>query len=205
MNVLHGFYHINIPLVNVSILLFSLRTTPPLIKVTSCRTPTLSQKMSIQRCHSKKKRSTKMFGSCNFPWHIWKESAQKFIHNPPVLYYLQPGEIKDKCLEWRHVFLFSGLRIESQFDLWENVRTAFQRHLGMRTSSNLGTSRSHLNSVDTQRWWEFCWSKVLFAPWPQPNHALWEACLFSWRFSFGVQLQFYFHCHLKCVILWESF
>lgn len=104
------------------------------------------------------------------------------------------------------MFFFSvvwGLSLN--LTLKKNIRTAFQRLLCMPTSSNLGTLRSHLHSVDAQSWWEFSWSKVLSAPWPQPNCTLWAACIFSWRFCLGVQLQFYFHCHLKSVILWESF
>ena len=81
-----------------------------------------------------------MFGSCNFLWHILKEPVQKFIYNSPIFCHLQPREIKEQCLEWRRVFLFSGLRIVS-----------------------------------------------------------------IWRFCLWVQLQFCFHCHLKSVILWESF
>lgn len=104
------------------------------------------------------------------------------------------------------MFFFSEVwGLSLNLTLEKNVRTAFQRHLGMPTSSNLGILRSHLNSVDAQSWWEFSWSKVLSAPWPQPNCTLWAACIFSWRFCLGVQLQFYFHCHLKSVILWESF
>lgn len=65
-----------------------------------------------------------MFGNCNFLWHILKEPVQKFIHNSPIFCHLQPHEIKEQCFEWRHVFLFSGLRIESQFDPQEEYQNS---------------------------------------------------------------------------------
>ena len=81
-----------------------------------------------------------MFGSCNFLWHVLKEPVQKFIHNSPIFCHLQPREIKEQCLERRHVFLYSGLRIESQFDPrkeCENSDSETSRYANLQKFGNL--------------------------------------------------------------------
>lgn len=136
--------------------------------------------------------------------HFKGTSTKVYIQFPYIL--SSATTWNQRTMSWMETcFSFQWFEDCLNLTLEKNIRTAFQRHVCMPTSSNLGTFRSHLNSVNTQSWWEFSWSKVLSAPWPQPNCTLWAACIFSWRFCLWVQLQFCFHCHLKSVILWESF
>jgi hypothetical protein len=80
---------------------------------------------------------TRYFGHPNFHKRCPGKYESLYRISSTVCH-LQQCKMKEKCLKWRRVFLFSGLKIQSQFDLWKTVE-AFQRCRGIRTCGNLGT------------------------------------------------------------------
>lgn len=160
--------------------------------------------MSIQRCHSKK--IVQLLCLEVVLCGTSKGTSAKVTRDSLTVRHLQPREIKEKCLEWRHGFLFSVWGLSLNLTFRKMSEQPF-RDTQVRAPPVIWGLRQHEATwiLQTFRVDENSVEAKCFRPLGRSQITRFEQLVFLVEgFTLGFSCNFTFHCHLQSVILWES-